>query len=151
MPRGAGGIDGSVEVAPTALDTNVGRIDTPGLMGWLEMTAQPLFQFGTVALDPAPDCGVVRFQAALAEQFFDIAERERVPKVPAHSAKNQLSPSVRRGPTGQEVIRLTSMSRRRDFPPNAPAFDGWSTMSIGGGYYAQSGQRGGIMVVPGPH
>ena len=26
---------------------------------------------------------------ALADQFFDIAERERVPKVPAHGAKNQ--------------------------------------------------------------
>ena len=39
VDRGAGGIDGSVEVAPTALDTNVGLIDTPGLIGWLEMTA----------------------------------------------------------------------------------------------------------------
>ena len=28
--------------------------------------------------------------AALAEQLFDIAQRERVPKVPAHGAKNQL-------------------------------------------------------------
>ena len=42
VDRGAGGIDGSVEVAPTALDTNVGLIDTPGPVGWLEMTAQPL-------------------------------------------------------------------------------------------------------------
>ena len=86
----AGGIDGSVEVAPTTLDTNVGPIDTPGLVGWFEMTAQPLLQFGTVALDPAPDCRGVRLQAALAEQLFDIAERERVPKGPAHGAKNQL-------------------------------------------------------------
>ena len=39
VDRGAGGIDGSEEVAPTALDTNVGLIDTPGLIGWLEMTA----------------------------------------------------------------------------------------------------------------
>ena len=54
------------------------------------MTAQPLLQFGTVALDPAPDCRVVRFQAALAEQLFDIAERERIPKAPAHGAQNQL-------------------------------------------------------------
>ena len=54
------------------------------------MTAQPLLQFGTVVLDPAPDGRVVRFQAALAEQLFDIAERERVPQIPAHSAKNQL-------------------------------------------------------------
>ena len=48
VDRGTGGIDGSVEVAPTALDTNVGFIDTPGLVGWFEMTAQPLLQFGTV-------------------------------------------------------------------------------------------------------
>ena len=86
----AGGIDGSVEVAPTALDTNVGLIDAPGPVGWLEMTAQPLLQFRTIALDPAPDCRVVRLQAAFAEQLFDIAERERVPQVPAHGAKNQL-------------------------------------------------------------
>ena len=79
-----------VEVGPPALDTNAGLIDTPGLMGWLEMTAQPLLEFGTVALDTAPDRRGVRFQAALAEQFFDIAERERVPKVRAHGVKNQL-------------------------------------------------------------
>ena len=89
VDRGAGGIDGSVEVAPTPLDTNVGLIDTPGPIGWLEMTAQPLLQFRTVALDPAPDCRVVRLQAAFAEQLCDIAERERVPQVPAHGAKNQ--------------------------------------------------------------
>ena len=50
----------------------------------------PRLQFGTVALDPAPDCRVVRLQSALADQFFDIAERERVPQLPAHGAKNQL-------------------------------------------------------------
>ena len=54
VDRGAAGIDGSVEGAPTALDTNVGLIDTPGLIGWLEMMAQPFLQFGTVALDPVP-------------------------------------------------------------------------------------------------
>ena len=90
VDRGAGGIDGSVEVAPTALDTNVGLIDAPGPVGWLEMTAQPLLQFRTVVLDPSPDCRGVCLQVALAEQFFDIAERERVPPLPAHGAKNQL-------------------------------------------------------------
>ena len=54
------------------------------ISGIRKMTAQPRLQFGTVALDPAPDCRVVRFQPALAEQFFDIAERERVPQIPAH-------------------------------------------------------------------
>ena len=67
VDRGASGIDGSVKVAPTAPDTNLGLIDTPGPIGGLEMTAQPLLQFGTVVLDPAPDGRVVRFQAALAE------------------------------------------------------------------------------------
>ena len=41
-------------------------------------------------LDPVPDCRVVHLQAAFAEQLFGIAERERVPQVPAHGAKNQL-------------------------------------------------------------
>ena len=54
------------------------------------MTAQPLLPLGTVALGPAPDRRVVCFQAALAEQLFDITEQERLPKVPAHGAKNQL-------------------------------------------------------------
>ncbi len=50
----------------------------------------PRLQLGTVTLDPAPDCRVVRLETALAEQFFDITERERVPQVPAHGAQNQL-------------------------------------------------------------
>ena len=40
------------------------------------MTAQPLLQLGTGVLDPAPDGRVVRFQTALAEPLFAIAERE---------------------------------------------------------------------------
>ena len=41
-------------------------------------------------MDPASDGRMVRLQTAFAEQFFDITERERVPQVPAHGAKNQL-------------------------------------------------------------
>ena len=33
---------------------------------------------------------------ALAEQLFDIAERKRVPKVPAHGAKNQFGLRAKR-------------------------------------------------------
>ena len=99
VDRGAGGIEGSAEVAPATLDANVGLIDTPGLVGWFEMTAQPLLQFGTVALDPAPDGRVVRLQAALAEQLFDIAERERGPQILAYGAQNQ--PGLRVSPLEQ--------------------------------------------------
>ena len=76
VDRGSGGIDGSVEVAPTALDTNVGLINTPGFVGWLEMTVQSRIQLGTVALDPAPDCRVVRLQAAFAEQLVPAQQRK---------------------------------------------------------------------------
>src|SRR5208283_3489358 len=39
---------------------------------------------------PTPDRRVIRFQTALGEQLFHIAERERVPKIPAHGTQNQL-------------------------------------------------------------
>src|ERR1019366_367810 len=90
VDSGTGGIDGPIEVTTTALHSNIRLIDTPGFVGRLEMTAQPLFQFGTVALNPTPDRSVIRLQTALGEQLFDIAERERVPKIPAHGTKNQL-------------------------------------------------------------
>jgi hypothetical protein len=87
---GTRGIDGPIQVAPSALHSNIRLIDTPGFVGRLEMTAQPLFQFGTVTLHPTPDRRVIRFQTALGEQFFDVAERKRVPQIPAHRTKNQL-------------------------------------------------------------
>jgi len=49
-----------------------------------------LFQFGTVSLHPTPDRRVIRLKTALGEQPFDIAQRERVAKIPAHGTKNQL-------------------------------------------------------------
>src|SRR5450759_4641257 len=69
---------------------NIRLIDTPGFVGRLEMTAQPLLQFGTVTLNPTPDRRVIHLQTAFGEQLFDISERERVPKIPAHGTKNQL-------------------------------------------------------------
>ena len=47
---GTCGIDGPIEVTPSALHSNIGFIDAPGFVGRLEMAAQPLFQFGTVTL-----------------------------------------------------------------------------------------------------
>ena len=79
-----------VEVTPTALHANVRLIDTPGLVSRLEVTAQPLIQFGTITLNPTPDRRVICLQTALGKQLFHIAKRQRVPKIPAHSAKNQL-------------------------------------------------------------
>src|ERR1035437_1608054 len=52
VDSGTGGIDGPIEVTPTALHSNIRLIDTPGFVGRLEMTAQPLLPFGTVTLNP---------------------------------------------------------------------------------------------------
>jgi hypothetical protein len=38
---------------------------------------------------------VVHFQTALGEQLFDVAERQRVPKIPAHSTQNQFRGACR--------------------------------------------------------
>src|ERR1700693_1037382 len=53
------------------------------------MSPQPLLHFGAVALNPAPDRRMIRLLRALGEQLFDIAQRERVPKIPADCAENQ--------------------------------------------------------------
>ena len=88
--RGAGGIDGPIQIAPAALHSNVGLVHPPGFVGRLKMTPQPLFQFGATTLHPTPDGRVIRFQTALGEQLFDVAQRERVAKIPAHGTQNQL-------------------------------------------------------------
>jgi len=90
VDSGTGGIDGPVEVTPTALDSNIGLVNPPGFVGRLKMTLQSHFQFGTVSLHPTPDRRVIRLQTALGELLFDIAQRERVAKIPADSTKNQL-------------------------------------------------------------
>ena len=84
VDSGAGGVDRPLEITPAALDANIGLIDPPGFIGRLELSAQPLFQFGTVTLHPTPDGRVIRHQSALGEQLFHIAERERVAQIPTH-------------------------------------------------------------------
>src|SRR5260370_6557905 len=72
-----------------ALHSNVGLVHAPRFVGRLEVPPQPLFQFGTVTLQPAPNGGVVDLQAAFLQKLFDIPKRQGVSKVPAHGAENQ--------------------------------------------------------------
>jgi hypothetical protein len=53
------------------------------------MPPEPLLQFGTVTLQPAPNGGVVDLQAAFLQKLFNIPKRQGVSKVPAHGAENQ--------------------------------------------------------------
>jgi hypothetical protein len=105
------------KVTPTALHTNVGLIDPPGFVGRLELTAQPLFQCGTVTLYLTPERRVIRLQTALGEQLFDIAQREQIPKIPAYGTKNHL---WRRLPPFEDCCRVaffTVFSRYQIPPP----------------------------------
>ena len=51
----------------------VGLVDSPRLVGWLEMKSQSLLQFRAVILHPAPDRCVVDIETALLQQFLNIA------------------------------------------------------------------------------
>jgi hypothetical protein len=83
-----------MEVTPTALEPNIGLIDVPRFVRLLEMTAQSLVQCVIVTLYPTPNSRAIHLQPALGEQLFDIAERERVPQIPAHGRQNQLRRSL---------------------------------------------------------
>ena len=94
IDRGAGGVEGAVEVTPPVLDTHGGLIDMLGRLIWRARTARLRLQFGTVALDPAPEGRVVRLQAARAEPRGGLAERKCGLQISAHGAQNQLRIAV---------------------------------------------------------
>src|SRR5689334_9597701 len=72
----AGGIDDPVEVSPLTPHLDVRFIHSPGIVGLFEFWADALFEFGSVALDPTVDGGVVDMQTALSHHFFEVAVAE---------------------------------------------------------------------------
>ena len=48
-------------------------MDTPGHNGGLEVTSEPLLEFGAITLHPTPHHRVIGGQAALLQELFDIA------------------------------------------------------------------------------
>src|ERR1700693_1803926 len=59
VDRGAGGIDGTIQVPPAPTLTNVRFVDPPGAVGWFQFSPASLIQFGCIALHPAPNGGVI--------------------------------------------------------------------------------------------
>lgn len=74
------------------MDETSVRVDLAGVIGWLEMTAQPLFQFGTVPLNPTPDRRVVLIQTTLGQQLFNIAEWKRCSSIAIASPEDTSAP-----------------------------------------------------------
>src|SRR6266481_256899 len=74
--RGAGGIDGTIQVPPVPTLANVGFVDPPGAVGWFQFPPASLVQFGCLALHPAPNGRVVSRETSLHEQFLDASRRD---------------------------------------------------------------------------
>jgi hypothetical protein len=61
------------QITPTALHPNIGFIDTPGFVGRLEMTAQPLLEFRPIALNPLT--GLVNQELLLRNEYLTAENR----------------------------------------------------------------------------
>jgi len=107
----AGRIHRTIQVAPLALDPDVGLVHPPTVVGRVEPRAQTSFHFRGVTLYPSPHRDVIGVQASLGEQLLDIAESE----------KRRYQPTA---------SRITSGSNWRHL--NSPEIDG--TRSIGPAY-----------------
>src|ERR1043165_929749 len=55
IDRLSSGVDRSIEKSLLALHFNIGFIEAPTLVGWLQVPPTALVQLWTVDLDPAPD------------------------------------------------------------------------------------------------
>jgi len=74
--------NGPIQVAPATLHAKVGFVHSPGLVCRLEMPSQSLLQLRAVILHPAPDGCVIDMETALLQQLLNIAQRERIAKIP---------------------------------------------------------------------
>jgi hypothetical protein len=75
VDRGAGGIDGTIQVPPVPTLANVRFVDPPGAVGWFQFPPASLVQFGCVALHPAPNGGVVSRETSFDEQRYESENR----------------------------------------------------------------------------
>jgi hypothetical protein len=90
VDRGAGGIDGTIQVPPAPTLANVRFVDPPGAVGRFQFVPASFVQFGRVALHPAPNGAVVSRETSFHEQFLDVPIGKREPQIPTDRANNDL-------------------------------------------------------------
>jgi hypothetical protein len=72
----AGPVDRAVDAAPAARDLHIGLVHKPALAGGVPAGAGGVGQQRREPLDPPIDGDVVDLDAALGEEFFDVAVRQ---------------------------------------------------------------------------
>jgi hypothetical protein len=77
----AGGIDGAIQIRPTAGDPHVGLVYPQGSIAVPEFAANALIQNGRVVLDPPPDRDVVNGKPALRHDFSQVSIAEGVSQI----------------------------------------------------------------------
>jgi hypothetical protein len=76
-------VDGPEQVAPGASDLHVGLVDVPAVADDVPPDSGRVDELGGEALHPSVDRDVVDIDAALGEEFLDIAVGQTEPQVPA--------------------------------------------------------------------
>jgi hypothetical protein len=84
----SGRIDGAIEVGPIAGNFHIRLVDPPGSIRTAQLTANPLVQNRSVALDPPPDRDMVNGQATLGHHLFQVAIGERVSQIPPNAEED---------------------------------------------------------------
>ena len=90
VDRRTGRVHSTIQVAPLALDPNVGLVHPPTVVGRSEPRSQSAFHFRGVTLHPPPDGDVVGVHAPLGQQLLHVAVRQGETQVPAHCQEDHL-------------------------------------------------------------
>jgi hypothetical protein len=72
------GVDRAIQVGPLAMHLDVGLIDPPRIVRWVELDTHPFFELRSITLDPAVDGGVVHVESAFGHNLCEVTIAEGV-------------------------------------------------------------------------
>jgi hypothetical protein len=111
----AGRIHRTIEIAPLALDPDVGLVYPPTVVGRFELRAQTSFQFWGISLDPTLHCDVIGVEASARRATLDVPVRQGKTQIPTNRQKNdfwfKLAPLEQTANRRGQEKHLASISR----------------------------------------
>src|SRR4051812_44374120 len=91
VDRLAGGIDCPIEETFLSLHLDVGFIQTPTFVRWLQMSPTALVQLWPVDLDPPPNTAGADRQTSFRGHFPHLCHRNRIAEIPAHTPHDDVA------------------------------------------------------------